>query len=276
MRNSCQVHFPITLQSLTFLSLQVNDYFDYQLGNDTHKKNKPLVGGTVPIAVAKRFLYFLYSALLLCLPFVPGVPARMMVVVGIMLTYQYTRHLKPITWLKNIVCASLIALSPATSGLAAFSLSSNKSWSLLFGVPALWRLVGMIFLGFVGREIIMDINDMADDLAHDVRTVPVEFGRKFAAKAALSCTAAMTVAATMGPIWQIGQAVGSSLTWKSLLSTLRTSSATRKLMLASIGSLAMMRRAWHVYETEGEDRDINDRAIEEGKLSVMLLLASFV
>jgi 4-hydroxybenzoate polyprenyltransferase len=276
MHSSCEEHFPITVQPLTLVLLQVNDYFDYQLGIDAHKMYKPLVGGTVPIAVAKRFLYFLYSALLLCLPFVPGVPARISVVVGVMLSYQYTRHLKPITWLKNIVCASLIALSPATSGAAAYSLSSNKSWSLLFGVPALWRLVGMNFLGFVGREILMDINDMEDDLAHDVRTVPVAFGRKFAAKVALSCTAAMTVAATMGPVWQIRQAVGSSLTWTTLLSTLRTSPATRKLMLASIGSLAMMRRAWQVYKTEGEDRDIVERAIEEGKLSVMFLLASFV
>jgi 4-hydroxybenzoate polyprenyltransferase len=179
--------------------------------------------------------------------------------------------------LKNIVCASLIALSPATSGSAALSLSSsNNSWSLLFGVPALWRLVGMIFCGFVGREILMDINDVDDDSAHDVRTVPVEFGRKFAARTALSCTAAMTVAATVGPMWQIQRAVGGSLTWTFLLSTLRTSPATRKLLLASIGSLAMMRRAWHVYKTDGEDRDIVDRAVEEGKLSVMFLLASFV
>jgi 4-hydroxybenzoate polyprenyltransferase len=251
------------------------------LGVDSHKIHKPLVEGTVPSAVAKRFLYYLYTALLLCLPFVPGADARMMVVVGIMLTYWYTRHLKPITWLKNIVCATLIAVSPATSGAAAFHLSTNnKSFLLSLGVPALWRMIGMNFLGFLGREIQMDINDMADDSAHHVRTVPVAYGRKFAAKAALLCTAAMAAVAMMGPMWQIQRAVvGSScLTWTALSSTLRASPghATRKLILASIGSLAMVRRAWQVYNTEGEDREIVDCAVEEGKLSIMFLLASFV
>lgn len=263
---------------------QINDYFDYQMGVDSHKIHKPLVKGTVTTAVVKRFLYYLYAALLLCLPFVPGVSARLMVVVGVMLTFLYTRHLKPITLLKNIVCATLIALSPATSGAAAFHLVSShnnnnkfSSFLPLLRVPALWRLIGMNFFGFVGREIQMDINDMADDFVHNVRTVPVVYGRMFAAKAALLCTVAMAGMAMMVPILQIRLAVvGSSLTWTAVLSTLRASHATRKLILASIGSLAMMRRAWQVYKTEGEDREIVNCAIEEGKLYIMFLLASFV
>ena len=272
---------------LFFVVVQINDYFDYQMGVDSHKIHKPLVKGTVSTAVVKRFLYYLYAALLLCLPFVPGVSARLMVVVGVMLTFLYTRHLKPITLLKNIVCATLIALSPATSGAAAFHLVSShnnnnnkfSSFLPLLRVPALWRLIGMNFFGFVGREIQMDINDMADDFVHNVRTVPVVYGRKFAAKAALLCTVAMAAMAMMVPIWQIRLAVvgSSSLTWTALLSTqLRASHATRKLILASIGSLAMMRRAWQVYKTEGEDREIVNCAIEEGKLYIMFLLASFV
>ena len=250
------------------------------MGVDSHKAYKPLVNGTVSAAVAKRFLCYLYTALLLCVPFVPGAPARMMVVVGVMLTYWYTRHLKPITWLKNIVCASLIALSPATSGVAALHLvaSSNNNSSFLpvLRVPALWRLVGMNFFGFVGREIQMDINDMADDFVHNVRTVPVVYGRKFAAIAALLFTVAMAGVAMMGPIRQIQWVTGSGLTWTALLSTLRASHVTRKLILASIGSLAMVRRAWQVCKTEGEDREIVNCAVEEGKLYVMFLLASFV
>jgi hypothetical protein len=38
----------------------------------------------------------------------------------------------------------------------------------------------------------------------------------------------------------------------------------------------MVRRAWQVYNTEGEDREIVDCAVEEGKISIMFLLASFV
>ena len=154
------------------------------------------------MAVTKKFLYYIYAILALCMTVVPGVPARLMVVIGNMLTYWYTKHIKPRTWWKNVVCASIMGISPATSAAAAFSLSSTQNSFRVFGVSALSRLVVALFAGFTGREILMDINDVDDDTLLHVRTVPVTYGRKFASKVALACTAAMTVCTVMGPIYK--------------------------------------------------------------------------
>lgn len=256
-------------------SMVVNDYFDHKMGVDSLKTSKPLEQGTVSMQMTKRFLYYLYGALLLCLTAIPGIPARLMVVFGIMLTYIYTQHLKPITWLKNIVCAALISLSPSTSGAAAFCLNSSQSLQVL-AIPSLWRFIGMLFAGFLGREILMDINDVDEDESHQVRTIPVKYGRKFAAKTSLVCTLFMATGSWVGPLLQIGRAANWS--WTALSSTLQTSSggAARKLILATVGNVAMIGRAWEVYKTDGEDRKVVDRAIEEGKLTIMFLLASYV
>ena len=230
------------------------------------------------MVVAKKFLYYIYAILALLMTVIPGVPARLMVLVGNMLTYWYTKHLKPITWLKNFVCASIMALSPATSGAAAFYLLSTQNTFRVFGISSLSRLVATLFAGFVGREILMDINDMEDDRVHDVRTVPVTHGRKFASISALLCTAAMTICAIMGPIWKLVQSLGGNYSWRAVSSTLLASrgGATRQLILVSIGCLAMLRRAWAVCKTDGEDRTVVDQAIEEGKLTFVFILTSFV
>lgn len=200
------------------------------------------------MAVAKKFLYYIYAILAILMTVVPGIPARLLVVIGNMLTYWYTKHLKPITWLKNVVCASIMAVSPATSGAAAFHLLSTESSFKVFGVSALSRLVVTLFLGFTGREILMDINDVDDDAMHDVRTVPVAYGRMFASKTALLCTTAMAVCAMMGPIWKIVQSLGGNVSWKALSSALSSSpgGSTRQLVLASLGCLPMLRRAWKI------------------------------
>lgn len=258
-------------------SMVVNDYFDNQIGVDKDIQ-KPLVGGTVTMAVVKQFLYYIYAALALLMTAVPGVPARLMVVIGNMLTYWYTKHLKPITWLKNVVCATVMGISPATSGAAAFHLLSTQNSFRVFGVASLSRLVLTLFCGFLGREILMDINDVDDDMAQNVKTVPVAHGRKFASKAALVSTAVMATCASMGPLWKLGQSIGSTVSWGALVSTLCScpGGATRQLVFASLGCIPQLWRAWNVCKTEGEDRPIVEQAVDEGKLTFMLILASFV
>jgi len=260
-------------------SMMVNDYFDNKIGIDSDVR-KPLVGGTVTMAAVKSFLYYIYQVIALLLTAVPGVPSRLMVVIGNMITYWYTKHLKPVTWLKNVVCAAIIGLSPATSGAAAFHLLSTENSFKVFGVSALSRLVTTLFLGFTGREILMDINDVKDDAAHNVKTVPVTHGLKFASTTALLCTAAMAACALAGPLWKIGQSLGDN-SYSScgvFLSTLVSSSAsgTRQLILGSLGCFPMFFRAWNVYKTEGEDRALVDQAVNEGKLTFVLILASFI
>ena len=126
-------------------SMLVNDYYDFKLGNDSCKSSQPLNDpDRLSLRIVKRFLSYLYSAALVCVTMVPGVPARMAVISGLMLTFWYTQHLKPRTWLKNVVCASLISLSPLTSGIAAMSLTSSTNAA---GIAPLLRLVSILFVG---------------------------------------------------------------------------------------------------------------------------------
>lgn len=249
----------ITLLALLLTSstsMLVNDYYDFKLGHDSTKPFQPLNTPTrLPLHVLKRFLSYLYAAALLTVTIVPGVPARVAVVTGLMLTFWYTQHLKPRTWLKNAVCASLIALSPLTSGVAAMSLTGQTGeWGPLL------RVVSMLFVGILGREITMDINDVHDDSHHGVRTVPVVYGRKFAAAIGLACAVGVAGLALVGPLTQ------------SLSGDFRL----RRWILAIVGGTAQLRRGWQVFQSEGQDADLVKKTVEEGLVTVILLLASFV
>ena len=255
----------VTLTALLLTSstsMLVNDYYDYKLEVDSNKLYKPLSSQTVPLLVVKRFLSYLYAAALLCVAMIPGAPARLSVVTGLMLTFWYTQHLKPRTWLKNAVCASLIALSPWTSGVAAMALTQGSS-SGAVTLPLL-RLVTMLFVGILGREITMDINDVQDDMDHGVQTVPVEYGRKFASAIGLICSLGVAGLALSGPLQEF------------LFLGRGTKVILRRLALAGLGSLAQIGRAWQVFESEGQNSSKVQRAVEEGLLSVVLLVVSFV
>jgi 4-hydroxybenzoate polyprenyltransferase len=254
----------ITLLALLLTSstsMLVNNYYDFKLGNDSSKLYKPLTTHKVSLAVVKRFLSYLYGAALICLTMIPGLPARLSVLTGLILTFYYTQHLKPKTWLKNVVCASLIALSPLTSGAAALALLNAPLWKSL---PAsLLRVVSMLFVGILGREITMDINDTRDDSLHGVRTVPVVYGQRFASSIAMACSVGVVVLAMSGPLlewWWFHQ---------------RTGGVRRRLLLATLGSVLQLRRSHQVFTTEGQNVEVVSQAVDEGLLTMVPLLASF-
>jgi hypothetical protein len=116
----------LSLLLVTSTSMITNDYYDARRGVDSpDDASHPLAArdgtkGGVPLAVAKSFDSILYASLLLSSAFVPGVASRLMVLGGAMITYLYTVHLKPRTWVKNLSCAALVGVSPVTSGLAAW------------------------------------------------------------------------------------------------------------------------------------------------------------
>jgi hypothetical protein len=118
----------ISLLLVTSTSMITNDYYDARSGvdsttDDGHPENDhyhPLAQGEVPLSIAKTFDSYLYAMLLLSSAFVPGAISRLMVVGGAIITYLYTVHLKPLTWIKNLSCAALVSMSPVTSGLAAW------------------------------------------------------------------------------------------------------------------------------------------------------------
>jgi 4-hydroxybenzoate polyprenyltransferase len=279
----------IALLLISSTSMVVNDYYDARSGVDAlnlsiqkekdepYISDKPFASGEVSMIVGKRFLSYLYAILLCCVTFVPGIPARLSIVVGGMLTFWYTQHLKPRTWLKNVSCAGLIALSPFTSGSAALSIVLEKSsvgpisaFALIDpSLSSLGRFVLTLFVGIMSREIIMDMCDYEGDKAGNIRTIPVKYGKRFASRASLFFASALGVLCVGVPALQLSSE-------KFALMLIKTA-ATRRFVLAAMGSFMIIRRAAMIASSEGEDLELLRKVVNEQKtLSFLLVLASFI
>lgn len=230
----------LTLFSLLIIassSMMVNDYYDARTGVDKFKP-KPFVS---PRSI-KRTLSRMYAVLLLTVAFLPGTATRLSVLSAAMLTYWYTQHLKPRTWLKNVSCASIMAMAPFTS---AASISTGNLFS------SVGRLVATLFFGFFAREMWMDIVDAEADARSGILTVPVKYGKLMASR-----TAGMSICA---------------MAFFSLFTKPKSLTA---LPIAS--SVWMLGRAYQIVQTEGLNPQILNRAINEAKVAFMFILGSFL
>jgi hypothetical protein len=61
-----------------------------------------------------------------------------------------------------------------------------------------------------------------------------------------------------------------------LLGSLDANVSIRRATLAGVGSLLQLGRYWVVARTEGQNTHAIDVAVDEGLLSIVLILASFV
>ena len=244
----------------------VNDYYDAKLGRDT-SADRPLVTGDLSFPLVRRYLSYLYAAALICGALLPGAPARLAVMVSLMLTYFYTNNLKPLTWVKNVVCAFLVAFAPLTSGSAALHLASASSTTLTMSwwrMGPVWRLVAMLFFGILGREMTMDCNDVENDRAVGVQTIPVVYGPAFASRVALACAGMAAGLALVGPLRDMTTVVVPRTVW------------ARRLGLAATASAIQLTGAWRVWQTEGRDRNTVRWAVDAGAKTILLFLASYL
>jgi len=270
----------LTTNLVSATSMVVNDYYDAKLGRDALKRSKALVDGKVSMVTAKLFLMYLYAAALIVSTFLPGVPTRLSVVLALIMTYLYTKHLKPMTWVKNAVCASLIALAPWSSGSCAWNIlhSSDAAvagssavinlQSSILLVPEIWRVFAVLFFGVLGRELLMDCNDAVADEGAGIRTVPVVYGRRFAVKVAAASTVSMTLIATVPLVQQLLQLPASVPLWSS--------APFRRLLLAGGSCAAYLGNIWKVWKSKGEDKHLIKKTVDFGLLLVFGLLMSFV
>jgi 4-hydroxybenzoate polyprenyltransferase len=265
-------------------SMVVNDYYDAKLGrdslkqmgsNEVDKHDKWMLhkdNGLWNKLVTRRFLMYLYSIALCISNCLPGIPTRLSVTLALIMTYLYTVHLKPITWVKNIVCASLIALAPWTSGSCALYLlqqhgnkiALNGVWS----IPALWRLFGVLFFGVFGRELLMDCADVEADSATGIQTIPVVYGCSAASKIALVSAFLLTYLAMVAPIKQLMLLPSFVPLWNS--------SPMRRFLFAGAACGLQLRGMWITVRTNGADRTSIDNVISQSLFTVILLMASFV
>lgn len=278
-------------------SMVVNDYYDAKLGRDEYKgvsnnsnnnkSSKVLLDGTVSSGTVKRFLMYLYAGALFVSTLLPGVPTRLSVNVALMMTYLYTKHLKPITWVKTIVCACLIALAPWTSGSCAWNLLNPttttpvvhtgvgivQSLQFIWLVPELWRLFAVLFTGVMGREILMDCNDVVADHAAGIRTVPVVFGRTFAIQVVAFSTGLMTLLAVVPHAVQIVQC---SIPTTTASIGFWSMAPFRRFLFAIMASGAHLMNIWKVWRCRAEDDAVVKKAVDDSLFTVVGLLASFV
>lgn len=239
----------ISLLLVTSTSMITNDYYDARNGVDAvqiegpdknsptqnqYEHYHPLAQGLIPFSITKTFDSYLYAILLLSSAFVPGVISRLFVIGGAIITYLYTVHLKPKTWIKNASCAALVSMSPVTSGLAAWHVlchgkvvgtipattatASTAAISASATVVAntippvisimkspLLFLVVALFAGIMSREILMDITDCEGDARAGITTVPVKYGRKFASTVAFAWAGMSSLAACgLSWVWLLG------------------------------------------------------------------------
>ena len=173
-------------------SMLINDYHDHKLGvdNEKTKPGRPLVTGQVRPESVKLVLKWAYALhlTLLCLVDTPGM--RLWVLGNTLLTYLYSVHLKPITGLKNFVCATIVSLAV---GLGALAMGGGGA-----SVKAVWRPMAAVGGLIWHREIVMDIKDLDGDKLAGVRTLPVAFGAKRALLLSLFPLSLATIAAATG------------------------------------------------------------------------------
>jgi 4-hydroxybenzoate polyprenyltransferase len=288
-----------TLLLIVATSMIVNDYYDARSGvdylkfvkkkrspfeqqqnqqQDKSKNNvmKPLANGQVPMNVAKQFLSILYGILLVTISILPGSPTRLLAMGGSILTFYYTKHIKPKTWMKNVSCAILMSLTPLTSGYATLCHPFIKTLPMKnkLGFYMAWRglspLFCSLFCGFMGREIVMDCTDYDADKNAGINTVPVVHGKSMACKVVMLMWLASGMFMTIGPI----------MDFYSIILTRSWSIATipiiSKLIMALIGSALIAFRGIQLVLTEGRDEQMLENAIEETKLSMIFLLASSI
>ena len=279
----------LSLLLVTSTSMITNDYYDARNGVDISTSDEldnthyhPLAQGLLPYNITKTFDSYLYAVLLLSSAFVPGVLPRLMVLSGAIITYLYTVHLKPRTFIKNWSCAALVAMSPVTSGLAAWEVLCGKYGSravpltMLIQSPLVYLVVAL-FAGITSREILMDITDYESDARAGIQTIPVKYGTQVAANIALGWSLLCGFATCTLPFIQgfpVLAKLGSSFSSTVGIDLFRMSSV-RRLMLSLVGSAMLLCRAFSVSRTKGQNVDLAERAVGSSLFSVVLVLASF-
>ena len=303
---------------LTSTSMIVNDYYDAKLGIDFVDKtdnddvnddndnalemagkkshdidNKifpALVSGQIAPPVVKEALNYLYAILLLSMTAVPGIVTRLMVIKGTMLTFYYTKFLKPSTGWKNVVCSFVMAISPLASGLAVLSIfgppngsvqGATVTGSLLLTeihssqlyLPLLNRVgkdfgffILSLFLALVGREITMDVVDYDSDGRAGIETVPVKYGKTVATR----CVCALWTAVSLLTFIN-----ARSIFPKLPLVPLRSSPMRiLRLAFATVNGAWFLVRGFQLMFSKGENSNLSLTCIEEGKLSLLFMLGA--
>ena len=258
----------VAASMISVASCIVNDFFDYAIGTDTlNAPDRPLPAGEIPPDHVIGVGLGCYVLVLMITALFSDFRLRFVLALSSAMTLAYTPVFKRLGLLKNITVAGVVASAPLAGALAAGASSSS-----------LWRVagpMGLLFLGSVSREILMDIGDMEGDAAAGVKTFPVIFGKHVSmgiALIALMSTFAVVVmaifkAANVGSIALLHERLGSPVLREGLRLTAVSAAA-----LAAVTPVITVVRAWK----ESFERTRMDSAISQVRLLMglgMVLLA---
>ena len=297
----------VLLSLLLITSMIKNCNYDSCYYNET-TDNEVVVNDTTnnepPFSINKRtFDTYLYAILLLLSSSISGSLPRIMVSGGAIITYLYTTHLQTKfekrKWITNLGSAVLLTLSPLTSGLAACHVLSDASFlskrgifiggasldtdglvstlhslpfDLVFKSPLSFMMIAL-FGVLMSRELVMDmitneIGAVKEGQIEDVASPGVQ-QRKQMASVILGCTILTALAACASSI----------VPFYNILMALITDSESRKAVLSVWGSTMLTWRAWRLWNnTKGEKKSVNlaERAVREGLIYAVMILASFL
>lgn len=147
-------------------SMILNDLYDLKV-DKINNPNRPLVSGKITVTEAVGLTFGLLGLTEFLTVNYLDDSLSLIIQLAIINIIIYTPILKKITLIKNISCASLISFAPIFSGL---STNINNNYELLL------TLSGMIFLGSLYNEVLLDIRDYEGDQQNDINTFPVLFG----------------------------------------------------------------------------------------------------
>lgn len=245
-------------------SMVINDIHDAISGVDSFNSrnfnicNKPLVSGVVTQHQARQFLNALYAVIsVVVFTGVKGVVGKMFFFLNAIITSIYTPHIKPVTWMKNSVCAMLVAGIPVCSATTALAVQNRSYLNLLKVAP----LSAALYLQIFAREMVMDLKDYEGDKTAQIQTVPVKYGRKFASQVSSKAVVVMAVISILFQVF--------------LRNGMYTAGFVAKTFLAAVGSVSMLTKMNEVKVVEGSDYSKN-MAFIDNNVGMMMVLASFL
>ncbi len=140
----------------------INDVLDQEIDR-INRPNRPIPSGSVSPAAA-RVLWILLGGTGIALGALIGIWHLVVAAVCVLGLYVYSRVLKSVAVIGNLVVGGLVAISLVYGAMAI------GPWQAV--VPAMI----FAFLTNVGRELVKDVEDIPGDAAHDVGSVPVIAG----------------------------------------------------------------------------------------------------
>ena len=169
------VFFASTLITLLVMSnsMIINDIFDIKV-DKINNPTRPLVTGELSRveALTASFAFFVVSEAL-NIKYIPS-SVQIFPHIANLIVLIYTPILKKIPYVKNIICAFLIASSFSFSALSIQPYFIFNKYMILLSI-----LSSMIFAGSWTIEMLSDIIDKDGDEKNNILTVPILYGNEY-------------------------------------------------------------------------------------------------